>query len=388
MGTIIKRVTKDGEIRYHAKIRIRKQGQDEYTESQTFSKNAVAEAWIKKRETELKENFKSAKKNASNDMTLGEAITKYLSEVSGFGRSKASTMRLISRLPIARKRLSTLDRQDFAEYVTARRNGDLQDYGLEACAPSTVNMDLQYIRTILTHAELVWNLDVNIHELEKASKGLRSARLIANSEERDRLPTSAELQKLTTASFIKFNFSGYPVTPIYLILWLAIYTSRRLSELTRLDLNNYDPENHRWRLSSVKNPKGSAGNDRWFKVDERAEKVIAELMRPEMRARMLRGKRNPNMLVPCTREAIDREWQDIKEKAGIVDLHFHDLRHEAATRLAEKGLSIPQLQQYTLHRDWNSLKRYVNLDTVRKTVLDFDEAMLAAKNSKIDDYLN
>ena len=34
---------------------------------------------------------------------------------------------------------------------------------------------------------------------------------------------------------------------------------------------------------------------------------------------------------------------------GIKDLHFHDLRHEATSRLFERGFSIVQAQQITLH---------------------------------------
>jgi len=64
---------------------------------------------------------------------------------------------------------------------------------------------------------------------------------------------------------------------------------------------------------------------------------------------------------------------------GIEDLRFHDLRHEGITRLAEDGLTIPQLQQISLHESWESLRRYVNLKS-RRDRLDFVEAMKVAKN--------
>ena len=44
----------------------------------------------------------------------------------------------------------------------------------------------------------------------------------------------------------------------------------------------------------------------------------------------------------------------------IHDLHFHDLRHEGCSRLAESGLSIPEIQQVSLHDSWSSLQIYVN----------------------------
>lgn len=46
---------------------------------------------------------------------------------------------------------------------------------------------------------------------------------------------------------------------------------------------------------------------------------------------------------------------------GIEDLHFHDLRHEAASRLAELGWTIPQMAAVTGHRTWATLQRYTHL---------------------------
>jgi integrase len=45
-------------------------------------------------------------------------------------------------------------------------------------------------------------------------------------------------------------------------------------------------------------------------------------------------------------------------KAGIQDLHFHDLRHEATTRLSEKLPNILELSSVTGHKDLRMLKRY------------------------------
>jgi len=46
---------------------------------------------------------------------------------------------------------------------------------------------------------------------------------------------------------------------------------------------------------------------------------------------------------------------------GIEDLHFHDLRHEATSRLFEQGYSIEQVATVTLHESWQELKRYTQL---------------------------
>jgi site-specific recombinase XerD len=48
-------------------------------------------------------------------------------------------------------------------------------------------------------------------------------------------------------------------------------------------------------------------------------------------------------------------------KLQIIDLHFHDLRHEATSRLFEAGLTIEQVPLVTGHKDWKMLRRYTQL---------------------------
>jgi hypothetical protein len=42
-------------------------------------------------------------------------------------------------------------------------------------------------------------------------------------------------------------------------------------------------------------------------------------------------------------------------------LRFHDLLHEATSRLFERGYSIQKVQQFTLHESWAMLSRYTHL---------------------------
>ena len=49
------------------------------------------------------------------------------------------------------------------------------------------------------------------------------------------------------------------------------------------------------------------------------------------------------------------------KKAGITDLHFHDLRHEAISRFFEKGLSVPEVALISGHKDVRQLMRYTHL---------------------------
>ena len=48
-------------------------------------------------------------------------------------------------------------------------------------------------------------------------------------------------------------------------------------------------------------------------------------------------------------------------KVGIHDLHFHDLRHEATSRVFEKGLNPVEVATITGHKDTRMLMRYTHL---------------------------
>ena len=48
-------------------------------------------------------------------------------------------------------------------------------------------------------------------------------------------------------------------------------------------------------------------------------------------------------------------------RAGITELRFHDLRHEATTRLFEKGLNIMEVASITGYKDLRILRRYTYL---------------------------
>jgi len=60
-------------------------------------------------------------------------------------------------------------------------------------------------------------------------------------------------------------------------------------------------------------------------------------------------------------------WERVRKRAGISDLHFHDLRHEAISRFFELGLSVPEVALISGHRDARMLFRYTH--PMRETIL-------------------
>ncbi len=66
-------------------------------------------------------------------------------------------------------------------------------------------------------------------------------------------------------------------------------------------------------------------------------------------------------IFPITQNAAQLAWQRLTKRAGINDLHFHDLRHEAISRFFEMGLSIPEVALISGHKDPRMLFRYTQL---------------------------
>jgi integrase len=138
-----------------------------------------------------------------------------------------------------------------------------------------------------------------------------------------------------------------------LLMWFAIYSCRRLSEICALRLSDLDREHSTWMVRDLKNPGGSKGNDHEMRVPDRLWPVIE--------AAMVQVRRADDRLFPFNPKTIGTYWQRQMRLLGVEDLHWHDLRHECASRLAEDGLTIPEIQQVSLHESWGSLQIYVQV---------------------------
>jgi len=62
-----------------------------------------------------------------------------------------------------------------------------------------------------------------------------------------------------------------------------------------------------------------------------------------------------------TTMAVKKAFGRAAARAGLIDLHFHDLRHEATTRFFERGLNIMEVAAITGHKDLRMLSRYTHL---------------------------
>ena len=65
------------------------------------------------------------------------------------------------------------------------------------------------------------------------------------------------------------------------------------------------------------------------------------------------GKRRPYVW--------EKIWNTLVKREELIDLHFHDLRHEAVSRFVEAGLSDQKVSAISGHKSMQMLKRYTHL---------------------------
>jgi integrase len=307
------------------------------------------------------------------DLTLSNAISKYLAEVGAeYGRTKTYSLKLIQKFSIARHVITKIKSTHIAEHVALRKKG-IEDLGLDPVASSTLQHELLHIRGVLSHAAVMWDIDIDLNAFDKATAQLRKTRQISSSQKRDRLPTNDELMALTKYFVQKWRNPNYSY-PMHLIIWFAIYSCRREAEITRMKLIDFDRHNNSWKIRDLKNPTGSKGNHKEFNVLPECKKIIELLLETEVRARMLKRGYGNEYLIPLSPKTIGGEFRKACKLLGIDDLRFHDLRHDGCTRLAEQGFTIPQIQQVSLHDSWGSLERYVSVKR-RKETLSFEKLL-------------
>lgn len=110
----------------------------------------------------------------------------------------------------------------------------------------------------------------------------------------------------------------------------------------------------------MKKPGEKGGLDTWVDLPDPASAIIETMPRTEDR------------IFPFHSNTISRRFTDACKLLGIQDLHFHDLRHEGTSRLAEMGRTTPQLASATGHKSWQSLERYTHIHRAGDKFLDWE----------------
>lgn len=338
MGSIRERPKKDGTISYTAQIILKRKGHKTYREAATFARRTQAVAWLKNREAELKQpgGIERAKVKG---MTLSDTIDLYINEsVRDLGRTKTQVLRSIKGYD-----LGDLDAADVGSEDIVAFARELAATGMK---PQTVQNYLSHLSAVIAIAKPAWGVPLDSGAMKDAFTVAKRLGLTARSDKRGRRPTLPELDRLMTF-FAEQWERGNATVPMVQVVPFALFSTRRLGEIVRLDAADYDAEGKRILVRDMKHPGQKLGNDQWCDLPDEAIRFMGEPGR--------------GRIFPYTDDAIGAAFTRACKMLDIEDLHFHDLRHEGISRLFEMGWSIPRVATVSGHRSWQSLQRYTHL---------------------------
>ena len=128
-------------------------------------------------------------------------------------------------------------------------------------------------------------------------------------------------------------------------LLLALWTGQRQGDLLRLTWKSYDGKYIRLRQSKAKRGKGK-GRRVTIPVGEPLKAALdAALKEKRSAVTILTNSRGQ----PWTEDGFRTSWGKAFDKTGLGDLHFHDLRGTAVTRLALSNCTVPEIASITGH---------------------------------------
>jgi integrase len=302
--------------------------------ARSFDSKADAERWARQLEAQVDRAGSLPDTRLAEATTLKEVLTRYQDSVSPSKRSSVSEVARINALlrrDIVHRTLATLSSSDLATY---------RDQRLKVAAPATVIRELNTISHAIDTARREWG----IHLIDNPCKLVRRPK--APKGRTRRLGPDEEVKLLEAADRGRNRYMRS-------LIVLAVETGMRRGELLSMTWENVDIDAGVVHLPLTKN-----GDSRDVPLSRRARETLGTL-----------AVAKKGQVVPMTGNAVRLAWEHLVQRAGMSDLRFHDLRHEAVSRLFEKNLGLMEVASISGHKELRMLARYTHLralDLVKK----------------------
>ncbi len=309
--------------------------------SRTFDTKAEAETWAATVESEMGRGIFLSRKEAENT-SLSEALERYEREVipaKKGAKQESMRIRIWKRSSLANRSIASIQGKDIAAYRDAR---------LKEVAPNTVRHELAVLSHVFTIAVKEWGMAGLVNPV-------RQIRIPKSPPGRDRRLQPGELDRI-------LDTSQSAILPD--IVRLALETGMRQGEIAGMTWNMVDLKKRTVTLQETKN-----GEKRIVPLSTEALRILSNL------PRRIDGNVwelfSPQTIAVAWRRAVARARtgyeKECEEKGTkpdptfLVDLTFHDLRHEATSRFFEKGFNPMEVATITGHKTLQMLKRYTHL---------------------------
>jgi len=300
-------------------VQVRRIGQK--TISKTFSLKVDAIKWATEIETRL-EKHTYTDYTLATKVKLSVLLIRYKEEVVPGLKGKAQDS---SRLNIINKNIGNLFLSELTPLLLAEYRGNR----LKQLSPQSVKHELSMVSRVLKIATTEWGY------------------LLPNGIPTVKHPTlpKGRTRRLTKDEEIALLQVADP----YLchIIKLLQATAMRIGELAKLRKEDVDFTKSLAILRDTKN-----GESRTIPLSKVAAVALQELINVSATDRVLK----------FTPSCISHRFNRACKQAKIEGMVLHSLRHEAVSRLFEKGLNMMEVATISGHKDFSMLKRYTHIN--------------------------
>ena len=320
------------------------------TTIKTFRLKKDADDWSRRTEDEMVRGL-FIQRGPAERLTFEAAMKRYLSDVTPTKRpltQNAERNRAGSLVAFFGKySLAAITTELIAQYRDARLAGEdrVKEGKARPRAANTVRLDLALLGHLFTVAVKEWGLGLPYNpvlNLRRPSPGPGRNRRLSDEEER-RLLCAVDKHSNPMLSWI---------------VRLAVETGMRSSEIVTLRPSQVELHRRIVRLIETKNtlPRTVPLS---LAATEILRIALANPARPNETDLIFYGE--PGRDGRRRPYNFNKVWGDIKRGADVTDFKFHDLRHEAVSRLVEAGLSDQEVASISGHKSMQMLRRYTHL---------------------------
>ncbi len=302
-------------------VRIRRKGYS--AQFATFELKADAEQWANDIESEMGKGVFVSRKEAEAT-TLSEALDRFEEEfVSSYAQPKQmrSRVRMVKNSHLALKTLAAIRGKDISDYTRMREQ--------EGRSSQTILHEIHLISRVFEICCRDWGMESLSNPTKKVSKPKQG-------QGRTRRLELNEQQKLLKAA----------APDLKALILFALETAMRRGELSAMHWNHVD-----FTKKHVHLPKTKNGEARSVPLSPNALKILQSL------PRNIQGS-----VFNIQPDTITKKFTAAVKRAELTNLRFHDLRHEATSRLFENtDLDFMEIKGITGHKSLQMLARYSHL---------------------------
>ena len=290
----------------------------------SFPTKLKAQEWAAQKEAEIIAN--NSNLLLPNNHTFASAMARYLDEISTTKKS----------LKFERIKGKVLMRSSFAHIplnkINASHIAKWRDERLQQVQPATVNRQLNLISALFSTCQREWKW--------MNHNPVKDIRRPSNPKPRDRRISHVEIEAILDAlGYDDIQPIETKMALVGLYFLIALETAMRLGEICKITNENINLPERYITLHDTKN-----GDSRQIPLSRRAVFLFEKRLSTEL---------------SLTSEQAGALFRKAYKRTDIENLHFHDTRHEALTRLAQK-LEVLDLARMIGHRDPRSLMIYYN----------------------------